>query len=58
MTKTDHFLVIAQDREIIRFNERLRQLRALSPDQRIKRILAWLRELCHARGQQMAEGND
>jgi hypothetical protein len=56
IAKTDHILVIEQDQEIVRFNERLRQLRALSPDQRIKRILARLHELCHARGNKVAEG--
>ena len=32
MTKTEPFLVIEQDQEIVRFNERLRQLRALSSE--------------------------
>jgi hypothetical protein len=51
MTKTEPVLVIEKDQEIVRFNERLRQLRALSPDQRIQRILAKVRELCDARVQ-------
>jgi len=55
MVKTEHFLVIEQVQEIVRFNERLRQLRALSPEQRMKRILARLWELCNARGQQRIE---
>jgi hypothetical protein len=45
MAKTEHFLVIEQDQEIVRFNERLRQLRALSPEQRIKRLAARAHEL-------------
>ena len=32
MAKTEPFLVIEQDQEIVRFNERLRQLRALSSE--------------------------
>ena len=40
MAKTECFLVIEQDQEIGRFNERLRQLRALSPEQRIKHFAA------------------
>jgi hypothetical protein len=57
MTNTKQFTVIEEDQELARFNERLRQLRALSSDQRIKRILAWLRELCHAKQQQDAARN-
>ena len=53
MTKTEPFLVIEQDQEIVRFNERLRQLRALPPDQRIKRILARVRELCNAKAERV-----
>jgi hypothetical protein len=55
MTKTEPFLVIELDQEIVRFNERLCQLRALSPEQRLKRILARLCELCNARNQQRIE---
>ena len=45
MAKTEQFLVIEQDQEIVRFNERLRQLRALSPEQRIKYLAARAHEL-------------
>jgi hypothetical protein len=45
MVKTEPFLVIEQDQEIVRFNERLRQLRALSPEQRIKHLAARAQEL-------------
>jgi len=45
MENTDHFLVVEQDREIARFNERLCQLRALSPEQRIKHLAARAHEL-------------
>ena len=45
MLKTERFLVIEQDQEIVRFNERLRQLRALSPEQRIKHLAARAHEL-------------
>ena len=45
MFKTEHLLVIEQDQEIVRFNERLRQLRALSPEQRIKHLAARAHEL-------------
>ena len=45
MAKTERFLVIEQDQEIVRFNERLRQLRALSPEQRIKHFAARVHEL-------------
>ena len=45
MTKTEPFLVIEQDQEIVRFNERLRQLRTLSPEQRIKHLAARAQEL-------------
>jgi exopolyphosphatase/pppGpp-phosphohydrolase len=51
MVKTERFVVIEQDQEIVRFNERLLEERTLSPDQRMKRILARLRELCHAKQQ-------
>jgi hypothetical protein len=45
MKETEHFLVIEQDQEIVRFNECLRQLRALSPEQRIKHLAARAHEL-------------
>jgi hypothetical protein len=45
MAKTEPFLVIEQDQEIIRFNERLRQLRALSLEQRIKHLAARAHQL-------------
>jgi hypothetical protein len=45
VTKTETFLVTELDQEIARFNERLRQLRALSPDQRIKHLAARAQEL-------------
>ena len=45
MAKTERFLVTEQDQEIVRFNERLRQLRALSPEQRIKHLAAKAHEL-------------
>jgi len=45
MEKIEHFSVIEQDQEIVRFNERLRQLRALSPDQRIKQLAIRAHEL-------------
>jgi hypothetical protein len=45
MVKTERVLVIEQDQEIVRFNERLRQLRALSPEQRIKHLGARAHEL-------------
>ena len=50
MAKTERFLVIEQDQEIVRFNERLRQLRALSPEQRIKHLAARAHELRVGRG--------
>ena len=58
MTKTEPVLVIEQDQEIVRFNERLRQLQALSPEQRMKRILARLCELCNAREQEGTENGN
>jgi hypothetical protein len=45
MTSTEQLRVIEQDQEIVRFNERLRQLRALSPEQRIKHLAARAQEL-------------
>ena len=45
MAKTERFLVTEQDQEIVRFNERLRQLRALSPEQRTKHFAARVHEL-------------
>ena len=45
MAKTEPFLVIEDDEEIVRFNERLRQLRAFSPEQRIKHLAARAHEL-------------
>ena len=45
MIITEHLLVTEQDQEIQRFNERLRQLRALSPEQRIKHLAARAEEL-------------
>jgi hypothetical protein len=45
MIRTEPFLVVEQDQEIQRFNERLRQLRALSPEQRIKHLAARAQEL-------------
>jgi hypothetical protein len=45
MGKTEHFLVFEQDQEIVRFNQRLRQMRALSPEQRIKHLAARAQEL-------------
>jgi hypothetical protein len=45
MTKTEPFLVISSDQEIVRFNERLRQLRDLTPEQRIKHLLARVHQL-------------
>ena len=40
------------DPEIERYKQRLLEERALSPEERIKRILARLHKLCHARGNQ------
>ena len=45
MQKIEQFSVIEHDQEIVRFNERLRQLRALSPEQRIKHLAARAHEL-------------
>jgi len=45
MANTEQFRVTGQDQEIVRFNERLRQLRALSPEQRIKHLAARAQEL-------------
>jgi len=45
MQKIEQFSVIEHDQEIVRFNERLRQLRALSPEQRIKHLAAKAHEL-------------
>jgi hypothetical protein len=45
MTSTEQLRVIEQDQEIVRFNERLRQLRAPSPEQRIKHLAARAQEL-------------
>ena len=45
MIRTGPFLVIEEDHEIRRFNERLRQLRALSPEQRIKHLAARAQEV-------------
>jgi hypothetical protein len=45
MLKTEPFLVIEQDQEIVRFNERLRKLRTLSQEQRIKHLAARAQEL-------------
>jgi hypothetical protein len=46
-------MVIEQDQEIVRFNERLRQLRALSPEQRIKHLAARAHELRVARDRRL-----
>jgi hypothetical protein len=48
LVRTKHFLVTEQDREIQRFNERFRQLRALSPEQRIKHLAARAEEFASA----------
>jgi hypothetical protein len=53
MAKTDHFLVIEQDQEIVRFNEHLRQIRALSPEQRIKHLAARAHELRDGRDRRL-----
>ena len=45
IVNTEPFLVIEQDQEIVRFNERLRELRALSPEQRMKHLAARAHEL-------------
>jgi hypothetical protein len=42
IAKTEPSLVIQLDQEIARLNERLRQLRALSPEQRIKHFATYL----------------
>ena len=53
MEKTEHFLVIEKDQEIVRFNERLRQLRTLSPEQRIKHLAARAHELRDGRDRRL-----
>jgi hypothetical protein len=45
MIRTGPFVVTEEDAEIQRFNERLRKLRALSPEQRIKHLAARAHEL-------------
>ena len=56
MAKTEHCLVIEQDQEIVRFNERLRQLSALSPEQRIKHLAARAHRLFWGKTLQEVEG--
>jgi len=55
MTNTEHRF--DSDAEIERYKQRLLEERALSPEQRIKRILARLHEFCHAKQQQDAARN-
>jgi hypothetical protein len=57
VANTQHFFVLQSDPEIERCKQRLLEERTLSPDQRMKRILARVQDLCNAKAERIREHN-
>ena len=57
MIDSERILVLDCDRQIDRSKQRLLEERTLSPEQRMKRILASVQDLCNAKAERIREHN-